>query len=147
MLKKSGFTLVELLVVISIIAILSLIGLTVYTNVQKGARDAKRKADIDAIANAMEANYASGQYVALIDSMFSSNAIPQDPIDTTSATVTDNTCPNVCRYCVKQGTSLQSGAACVPSTVGWPSGTSSNRYWVVCANLEGGSSYCRSNTQ
>lgn len=49
-----GFTLIELLVVISIIAILSVIGITVFSNVQKGARDAKRRGDIDAIAKALE---------------------------------------------------------------------------------------------
>lgn len=52
--KTKGFTLVELLVVISIIAILSVIGITVFSGVQKNARDAKRISDIKAIANALE---------------------------------------------------------------------------------------------
>lgn len=52
--KKVGFTLVELLVVISIISILSVVGLTIYTGVQKGARDAKRKSDLTAISKALE---------------------------------------------------------------------------------------------
>ncbi len=51
---KKGFTLIELLVVIAIIAILSVIGFTVFTNVQKSARDAKRRSDIDAISKALE---------------------------------------------------------------------------------------------
>ena len=55
--KVRGFTLIELLVVISIIAILSAIGITVFSGVQKGARDAKRKADLNAIYTALEIYY------------------------------------------------------------------------------------------
>lgn len=79
-----GFTLVELLVVISIIAILSVIGLAIFTNVQKQARDARRRGDIDAIAQAWEANYnyaALTPYPPLAPTMFSGNSIPRDPSD------------------------------------------------------------------
>lgn len=79
--KRSGFTLIELLVVISIIAILSVVGFTSFTNVQKGARDAKRKADIDSIAKAYEVKYDSdnSQYKPLEVTAFTSGNIPQDP--------------------------------------------------------------------
>lgn len=52
--RSSGFTLVELMVVITIIAILSVVGVTVFSGVQKSARDAKRRADLDAIRLALE---------------------------------------------------------------------------------------------
>ncbi len=55
--NPQGFTLVELLVVISIIAILSIIGITLFSGVQKNARDARRKADIQSIQKALEAHY------------------------------------------------------------------------------------------
>lgn len=49
-----GFTLVELLVSIAIIAVLSVIGLTLFSTAQQAARDAKRRQDLKAIAAALE---------------------------------------------------------------------------------------------
>lgn len=154
--NPKGFTLVELLVVIAIIAILSVIGMTVYQNVQKNARDAKRRGDINAISKAMEVNYGKttgGQYDALVGTMFSSGSIPQDPIDT-SAVTTDSACPTVCEYCFTQGTSAQTAAACANATgkitTAGPTGGSANPYWQVCANLEtttASTYYCKANSQ
>lgn len=53
-----GFTLVELLVVITIIAILATIGLVMYENAQKQARIAKRIEDLKAIQTALEIYYS-----------------------------------------------------------------------------------------
>lgn len=54
---ERGFTLVELLVVIVIIAILATVGLTLFSSSQTSARDAKRKEDINAIASALEVHF------------------------------------------------------------------------------------------
>src|SRR5258708_7173515 len=51
--SQRGFTLIELLVSISIIAILATIGVVAFTGAQKGARDAKRKADVADIKKAL----------------------------------------------------------------------------------------------
>lgn len=56
-LKSRGFSLVELLVVISIIAILSTVGFTTYTQAQVVARDSRRKEDLKAIQGALESYY------------------------------------------------------------------------------------------
>jgi prepilin-type N-terminal cleavage/methylation domain-containing protein len=56
--NNKGFTLLELLVVISIIGILVAMGSVSYTTAQKKGRDSKRKADLKAIQNAMEECYA-----------------------------------------------------------------------------------------
>ena len=156
-LPVKGFTLVELLVVVSIIAILSVIGLAIFGNIQKGARDARRKTDVDSIAQAMEINYGkdiAGQYKGLLDNMFSSGTIPKDPVSTNVAPET--TCPGVCKYCMKEGGSAPTGAACAtsdaPVAAGAPSGGGTNTYWVVCTNLEAAppnqlTFYCRGNQQ
>lgn len=77
-LSKHGFTLIELLVVIAILAVLSVVGFAVFNGLSKGARDSKRKADIDALAKAYEIKY-SNSYQALSVTDFSGGNIPQDP--------------------------------------------------------------------
>jgi prepilin-type N-terminal cleavage/methylation domain-containing protein len=52
-----GFTLVELLVTITIIAILASIGLNTYSSAQKKSRDAKRKAHLKQLTDALESYY------------------------------------------------------------------------------------------
>ncbi len=78
--RTKGFTLVELLVVISIIAILSIIGLPSFSGVTKNARNSQRKVDIDAISKAYEIHYDSiNGYMPLQNSWFSSGKIPTPP--------------------------------------------------------------------
>lgn len=57
--NKKGFTMIELLVVISIIILLITVGLTSFSATQKKGRDAKRKADLRDIKNALEQYYLS----------------------------------------------------------------------------------------
>ncbi|MBI4067474.1 type II secretion system protein [Candidatus Gottesmanbacteria bacterium] len=55
---KKGFTLLEILVVIAIIMILVTMGTTSFATAQRKARDAKRKADVRVIGQAMEQYYS-----------------------------------------------------------------------------------------
>lgn len=93
--NPQGFTLIELMVVITIIAILAVIGMALFTNVQATARDAKRKADIDAMAKAMEVNYiqGTGYSTTLAASWFAGGATPinTSPGGTTYRTNTPTT--------------------------------------------------------
>ncbi|MBI2017855.1 type II secretion system protein [Candidatus Daviesbacteria bacterium] len=63
-----GFTLVELLIVITIIAVLSSIGLATYTTFNKNARDAKRKTDANFIQSALEQYFADQTFYPLAGS-------------------------------------------------------------------------------
>ena len=144
--NPSGFTLVELLVVISIIAVLSVIGIAVYTTIQPDARNAKRRADIDAIAKALEVNKTATGYVVLADDRFASGSIPTAD-------------PQGYLYCANSTASNQPSnpatwTTTCPANYGQvgttnpPAGT----LWKVCTSLETargvtGAAYCRTNAQ
>lgn len=89
--KKSGFTLVELLVVITIIAILSAIGLVAYGIFLKNARDAKRQSDLKLGQSALE------QYHA--DQFFYPSAIdPNLPLTNLTGRPTPSPAPTLKTY-------------------------------------------------
>ncbi len=56
--KNNGFTIVELLIVIVVIAVLAAISIVAYNGIQTRARDSQRKSDISAIVKAIELYYA-----------------------------------------------------------------------------------------
>ena len=61
--RKQGFTIVELLIVIVVIAILAAITIVAYNGTQQRARDARRDQDVAAIAKALELYYIdNGKY-------------------------------------------------------------------------------------
>ena len=61
--RPAGFTIVELLIVIVVIAILAAISVVAYTGIQQRARDTQRVQDIQNIAKALKLHYAAtGSY-------------------------------------------------------------------------------------
>ncbi len=52
--KKNGFTLIEVLVAATIIAVLSVVGVASYTSINRRSRDAKRKSDVEQVRSALE---------------------------------------------------------------------------------------------
>ncbi len=60
--KHKGFTLIEVLVAVTIIAILISIGVVSYGSVNKRSRDAKRKGDVEQLRSALEMYRADTGY-------------------------------------------------------------------------------------
>lgn len=61
--KQKGFTIVELLIVIVVIAILAAITIVAYNGIQARARDAQRSSDISSLAKGLELYYIDkGEY-------------------------------------------------------------------------------------
>jgi len=64
--KTSGFTIVELLIVIVVIGILAALVITTYNGIQQKARDTERKTDVNAVHGQVEAyNDQNGKYPTL----------------------------------------------------------------------------------
>lgn len=57
---QKGFSLIELLVVATVIIVITTIGLVSFTSAGKGARDGKRKADLEAVRQALVLYKADG---------------------------------------------------------------------------------------
>jgi len=153
--KSQGFTLIELMVVITIIAILSVVAVTVFIGVQKTARDGAKRADIDSIAKALESNKPtnSTSYSVLSPNFFAAGVIPTSSGDN--------------GYCANESSSL-SDTLTTPSE--WPENspcptgfnivstvfpTATAKKWIVCARLEESNSesgqglkvYCKASSQ
>jgi general secretion pathway protein G len=89
--QKRGFTLIELLVVITIIAVLSAVGMVMFTNAGKSSRDAKRKADLESIRQALvlyrsdngcypgSLNMSTGDPLIAGSASYISSPFPTDP--------------------------------------------------------------------
>lgn len=66
--KQSGFTIVELLIVIVVIGILAALVVTTFSGIQRKARNTERETDIKAIHGQLEAYYSqNNSYPALAD--------------------------------------------------------------------------------
>ena len=119
--KQRGFTIVELLIVIVVIAILAAITIVAFNGIQKRGSDSQRKSDIAAITKALELYYIdNGRYPAgsgstTINNSWSTTAdtswqnlatalapyavkLPTDPTSTPAVAVTGGTGYNYAYY-------------------------------------------------
>lgn len=71
--QKSGFTIVELLIVIVVIAILAAISIVAYNGIQQRARDSERQSDINTMQKQLELFYTDRGYYPLTESLIGGN--------------------------------------------------------------------------
>jgi general secretion pathway protein G len=131
-----GFTLIELMVAISVVAVLSTIGLMVYTNSQKLARDTRRKDDLRQIKNALVLYYNDVKQYPTATDMLTSNGggtwipvlttnyidrLPRDPLNTCTGTIGASV------NCYQYGYQTISAAAPCPAA---------NQHFILVATLE-----------
>ena len=88
--RRSGFTLIELMVVMSLIVILAGIGLAMHANSQTRAREAVLKEDLFRMRDAIDQHYADkNAYPASLEELVAQKylrAIPEDPFTASTTT-------------------------------------------------------------
>ncbi len=139
--KSGGFTLVELLIVMSLISVLVTIGIVSFRGSQLRARDTQRKADLKQYQNALEvyANRKNGLYphrlslvnisVLCTDLGTATSACPDDPRPTTA---------NVHYQYVSRGGSGVPGSGTATSYVLYTLFEGADERWAVCSEGKSG---------
>lgn len=154
--SKRGFTLIELMVAVSIVAILAAIGLASYSKSQIVARDSRRKQDLRSIQIALELFYQKNkQYPVQASWIFDATKDSSGKCILTSSWLTDsskldtfanyiNTIPNDPKAC---GDITKSTSSATVNGYEYRSGSvdatscpnANNQYYILGTVLENGS--------
>lgn len=142
-----GFTLIEMLVVISLIGILASLALVSFTSVQKQTRDATRKSDLKQYQSALE------MYGNLTNGLFPSRTSAADAYTTLCSDLNIRLEPDIsCSQDSKNASDPtflyryisngSNGTATATMYVVWAKleNVSNATYWIVCSNGKTGQS-------
>lgn len=125
--NKNGFTLFELLVTISIIAILTAVAVVSYGGLNKKTRDSRRMADLEKIRIALEAARQIGNtYPSTIADLVNGGYLDKQPVDpkTKLTTTYDYSRPtlytySICAQVEEAGSVSSDGASCGTAPTGY----------------------------
>lgn len=136
--KFGGFTLLEILVVISIIGILIAIGSAAFTTAQKKGRDARRRADMKQYQSAFEQYFSENNTYATCATM-EGGFVGGAPADPKTGTTTPYTCTT---------TATPITGYCVCATLDFTTtGNATAGLAGACTFSPGGSKFCVQNLQ
>lgn len=145
--SKSGFTLIEMLVVISLIGILAALALVSFGNAQKQARDATRKSDIRQYQTSLEVygNLTNGLYPSRTSATSAYSTLCTDlnvklePDITCSEDPKNGSDATFLYHYISDGSN---GTASATNYVLWSTveNKSVTTYWIACSNGKNGES-------
>jgi prepilin-type N-terminal cleavage/methylation domain-containing protein len=140
--KESGFTIVELLIVIVVIGILAALVITTFSGIQQKARNSERQTDINAVHSQVEAYYAqNGKYPGLTDLQTGSFISAQlKGLDQAALKDPKGTSLNIAAAADND----QYGYTTTPSTCGTGTGDAECTGYTLTANLEPSGTYTKS---
>ncbi|TSC66685.1 MAG: Uncharacterized protein CEO21_124 [Microgenomates group bacterium Gr01-1014_80] len=126
--NRKGFTLIELLVVITILSVLAVIAFAAFRGLTGRGNDARRQADIKAIADAVEvARGQNSAYQTLTVNAFSGGFAPQEPA---------RTAVNLPKYCYTDGTAVINNPAVWSITDCPAAGSGNGTAWMTVNNSQ-----------
>lgn len=149
---KRGFTIVELLIVIVVIAILAAITIVAYNGVQQRALDNIRKADLATIGKALELHYIDKGSYTQPESPCLDSSIGIDTCDGVVVNVGDWASSSDLRdlitggYVAKLPVDPTNNTTYKYTYEPWNAGqngyTAAGQGYTLCATLEGSGNYC-----
>lgn len=134
---KTGFSLVELMIVIAIIGIVSAVGVTSISSIQSSSRNAQRTSDLSTLKVALQRFYADKQYYPNTLDLAANGALTNCTGDTgctvtkvylnrtPSDPITGTTTPY--RYCAQKSSTITTDCSVSPGTC---------HYYTLCATME-----------
>lgn len=129
---KKGFTLIEMLVVVSVIGILTTLALASFTGTQKQARDTQRKSDLKQYQTTLE------EYATKNDSLYPAYPTSASANDTLCSDLSLTGCPedpkNTSPYVYRYITNGTTGDTATQYSLWTSLENKSDTYWIVCSS-------------